>query len=129
VWAVPGQTAAMGEGRSEVRCAAPRVLRLPRRWLDNKADPRWREDLAALIDETPELDSLLLTKRIENFDRLAPWHNGRATYGLALLHKIRTASTGAGPYWRTFMPRFISSATSPLLGLSRYVMRTLCQIG
>jgi hypothetical protein len=29
--------------------------------------------LAATIAATPELDWLLLTKRIENFDRLAPW--------------------------------------------------------
>jgi protein gp37 len=32
-----------------------------------------RTDLAALIAATPELDWLLLTKRIELFDRLAPW--------------------------------------------------------
>jgi protein gp37 len=33
---------------------------------DNKADPEWRADLFALIDDTPELDWLLLTKRIGN---------------------------------------------------------------
>jgi protein gp37 len=32
--------------------------------------------LAALIAITPELDWLLLTKRIELFDRLAPWSRG-----------------------------------------------------
>lgn len=43
-------------------------------WLDNQAPAPWRERLAVLIDETPEIDWLLLTKRIENFDKLAPWH-------------------------------------------------------
>ena len=42
-------------------------------WLDNKAKRQWREDLADLIRATPELDWLLLTKRIQNYERLAPW--------------------------------------------------------
>jgi protein gp37 len=42
-------------------------------WLDNKVPKQWRADLTALIDATPELDWLMLTKRIELFDRLAPW--------------------------------------------------------
>jgi hypothetical protein len=33
----------------------------------------WRVDLAALIAATPELDWLLLTKRPENYKKLAPW--------------------------------------------------------
>lgn len=43
-------------------------------WLDNKVPAIWRHDLADLINATPNLDWLLLTKRIEIFDRLAPWH-------------------------------------------------------
>jgi protein gp37 len=42
-------------------------------WLDNQVPQEWRGDLAATIAATPELDWLLLTKRIENFNRLAPW--------------------------------------------------------
>jgi protein gp37 len=42
-------------------------------WLDNQVPQQWRLDLAQTIDKTPQLDWLLLTKRIENFDRLAPW--------------------------------------------------------
>lgn len=42
-------------------------------WLDNKVPQEWREDLARLIAATPELDWLLLTKRIELFSRLSPW--------------------------------------------------------
>ena len=33
----------------------------------------WRVDLAVLIAATPELDWLLLTKRPENYKKLAPW--------------------------------------------------------
>jgi protein gp37 len=42
-------------------------------WLDNQVPSKWREDLAQLITATPELDWLLLTKRIENYSRLSPW--------------------------------------------------------
>lgn len=42
-------------------------------WLDNQAPQSWREDLGDLIRRTPELDWLLLTKRIQNYERLAPW--------------------------------------------------------
>jgi protein gp37 len=42
-------------------------------WLDNQVPRQWREDLADLIRSTPELDWLLLTKRIQNYERLAPW--------------------------------------------------------
>lgn len=42
-------------------------------WLDNKAPYEWRVDLAMLVEATPELDWLLLTKRIENFEGHSPW--------------------------------------------------------
>jgi protein gp37 len=42
-------------------------------WLDNQVPQQWRIDLAEVINATPELDWLLLTKRIENYDHLAPW--------------------------------------------------------
>jgi protein gp37 len=71
-WAKPFQwaKAAAREGvRPRVFCASLAD------WLDNKVDAQWREDLAVVIEETPQLDWLLLTKRIENFDRLSPWHD------------------------------------------------------
>jgi len=43
-------------------------------WLDNQVPGQWRLDLAALIFQTPQLDWLLLTKRIENYVKLAPWY-------------------------------------------------------
>ena len=42
-------------------------------WLDNKVPQPWRVDLACLIMGTPELDWLLLTKRIDNFKKLTPF--------------------------------------------------------
>jgi protein gp37 len=42
-------------------------------WLDNRAPQQWRSDLGHLIEATTELDWLLLSKRIENFRKLAPW--------------------------------------------------------
>jgi protein gp37 len=42
-------------------------------WLDNQVQQQWRVDLAFLIADTPNLDWLLLTKRIENFAKLSPW--------------------------------------------------------
>lgn len=44
-------------------------------WLDNRVPESWREDLANLIEGTPHLDWLLLTKRIGNFGKHAPWHD------------------------------------------------------
>lgn len=66
------------------RCAqtgADHVLRLARPRVfcasladvfDNEVDPAWRADLFALIQRTPSLDWLLLTKRIGNVSRLLP---------------------------------------------------------
>jgi protein gp37 len=42
-------------------------------WLDNQVPREWRSDLGRLIEDTPELDWLLLTKRPENYKKLAPW--------------------------------------------------------
>ena len=45
---------------------------------DNAVDPQWRLDLAALILATPDLDWLLLTKRIGNIAAMLPadWGTG-----------------------------------------------------
>ncbi len=43
-------------------------------WLDNQVDPQWRADFCRLVDETPHLDWLLLTKRLSNYHKLAPIH-------------------------------------------------------
>lgn len=45
---------------------------------DNAVDPKWRADLFALIKQTPQLDWLLLTKRIGNVPAMLPaeWGDG-----------------------------------------------------
>lgn len=45
---------------------------------DNQVDSAWRDDLWALVRATPNLDWLILTKRIGNVKAMLPddWHNG-----------------------------------------------------
>lgn len=45
---------------------------------DNAVDPAWRRDLFDLIEMTPNLDWLLLTKRIGNVVRMLPTHDWAA---------------------------------------------------
>jgi protein gp37 len=66
-WRLPYQWAKAANGsRPRVICASLAD------WLDNQAPDQWREDLAEVIEKTPELDWLLLTKRPENFRKHAP---------------------------------------------------------
>lgn len=53
---------------------------------DNKVDPAWREDLWALIRATPNLDWLILTKRIGNVSAMLPsdWGCGFANVWLGI---------------------------------------------
>lgn len=55
---------ALVEARRRVFCASLADV------FDNEVDPAWRTDLFALIRATPNLDWLLLTKRIGNADRM-----------------------------------------------------------
>lgn len=45
---------------------------------DNEVDPKWRRDLFDIIELTPNLDWLLLTKRIGNVVRMLPSHDWAA---------------------------------------------------
>jgi protein gp37 len=51
---------------------------------DNEVDPQWRSDLFGLIRQTPNLDWLLLTKRIGNARTMLPadWNDGYANVWL-----------------------------------------------
>jgi protein gp37 len=72
-WAQPirwNKAAAKAGMRARVFCASLAD------WLDNKAPDVWRDDVANVVEMTPHLDWLFLTKRIENFGKLAPWRNG-----------------------------------------------------
>jgi len=70
-WAEPikwhSEALAAGQ-RRRVFCASMADVFEDRRDLDE-----WREKLWALIDATPQLDWLLLTKRPEMVRRLVPW--------------------------------------------------------
>lgn len=69
-WNLPRRWAKAARGAAE----RPRVFCASLAdWLDNQVPKAWRYDLADLIGDTPELDWLLLTKRIENFAKLSPW--------------------------------------------------------
>ena len=41
-------------------------------WLDNQWEPDWRAQLCRMIEDTPDLNWLMLTKRPQNFRKLAP---------------------------------------------------------
>ena len=67
-WKMPLRWAKKANGhRPRVFCASLAD------WLDNRAPREWRADLGRVIEATPELDWLLLTKRPENYEKLAPW--------------------------------------------------------
>jgi protein gp37 len=60
--------AARGTGRRpRVFCASLADV------FDNQAPTEWRDDLWALIADTPELDWLLLTKRPQNIEKMLPY--------------------------------------------------------
>lgn len=72
-WRHPLKWNKLAEGASErprVFCASMADVFEDRRELD-----QWREKLWGLIDATPNLDWLLLTKRPQNIEALAPWSN------------------------------------------------------
>lgn len=73
-WKLPlrwDRAAAAAGKRAKVFCASLAD------WLDNQVPREWRYNLWELIDATPNLNWLLLTKRIENYHALAPWHLNR----------------------------------------------------
>ena len=59
-----GSSSSMNDVRPRVFCASLADV------FDNELDPEWRRDLFELIEATPNLDWLLLTKRIGNVSRL-----------------------------------------------------------
>jgi protein gp37 len=54
-------------------------------WLDNQVPHQWRVDLLKLIEDTPALDWLLLTKRPQNARKLVPhewWGQPNVWFGV-----------------------------------------------
>lgn len=88
---------------------------------DNEVDPQWRRDLFALIEETPALTWLLLTKRIGNAGAMSAAAGGlprNAALGATManqeeydrdrikLHRLR----------RVLRPAFTFASIEPMLG-------------
>jgi protein gp37 len=133
-----------GAGEDRVRTSAANWA-LPRRWnrqaenegkrflvfcasladvFDNEVDPMWRRDLFALIEATPNLIWLLLTKRIGNVKRMTdpmagnPLLPGNVALGATIANqeeydrdrmKLFTADMACGPL-------FTFGSFEPLLG-------------
>lgn len=67
-WKLPLRWAKQANGhRPRVFCASLADV------FDNQAPMKWRADLWSLIQQTPQLDWLLLTKRPENIARMLPY--------------------------------------------------------
>lgn len=74
IWRQPHAWNKEAEGlreRPRVFCASMADVFEDRRELDSKRTRLW-----AIIEQTPNLDWLLLTKRPQNISRLVPWHQG-----------------------------------------------------
>ncbi len=85
---------------------------------DNEVDPAWRTDLFALIEQTPELVWLLLTKRIGNVEKMVKSLPRNVALGATMANqaeydrdarKLRAASL-------KFEPLFTFGSFEPLLG-------------
>jgi protein gp37 len=96
-WRKPLQwaKAARGSGRRpRVFCASLAD------WLDNQVPMDWRFDLWRLINKTPELDWLLLTKRPENYTKLAPWDDDKPPANVWLGTTIEDRERGLRRAWQ-----------------------------
>jgi protein gp37 len=89
-------------------------------WLDNKAPQEWRVDLAALIAATPELDWLLLTKRIENYRRLAPWKETPPNVWLGVTAENQEYYDGRWKILRAIPARVRFISYEPAMGPLRF---------
>jgi len=143
----PSRTMGVGWGPNEARKRTSAAnWHLPRRWnaghaefhaqhgrrrrvfcaslsdvFDNKADPAWREELWALIRETPNLDWLLLTKRVGNVPAMLPadWGNGypNVWLGISVVNQDEADRDVGRLAAVPAKTRFLSM--EPLLGLIR----------
>lgn len=85
---------------------------------DNEVDPAWRTDLIALIEQTPQLVWLLLTKRIGNVEKMVTSLPRNVAFGATMANqaeydrdspKLRAAAL-------KFAPLFTFGSFEPLLG-------------
>ncbi len=121
------------------RLTAVSTWNLPRRWdrkaaaagirqrvfcasladvFDNEVDPAWRADLFTLIRETPNLDWLLVTKRIGNAAKMAGVAGGwpeNVWLGATIVNQ-EEADRDIAKLLATSGPRFRFLSMEPLLG-------------
>ncbi len=86
---------------------------------DNQADPQWRVNLWALIDSTPALDWLLLTKRPQNIAKMMPvWWEGDVPANLWLGTTVENQEEANRriPYLIEAKARIKFLSCEPLLG-------------
>lgn len=85
---------------------------------DNQVPPEWRDDLWALIRDTPDLDWLLLTKRPQNIEKMKPefWDEvkGHVWLGTTVEDQKRAAQNIPHLLEHDAAVRFVSC--EPLLG-------------
>lgn len=96
-------------------------------WLDNKAPYEWRLDLAMLVEATPELDWLLLTKRPENFENHSPWLKGEVpdNVWLGTTAENQEQATRRGRILRDIPARVHFFSCEPLLSEIQFETETL----
>lgn len=85
---------------------------------DNEVDPAWRADLFALIRETPNLDWLLVTKRIGNAEKMATAAGGwpsNVWLGATIVNQAE-ADRDIAKLLEIEGPRFRFLSMEPLLG-------------
>lgn len=123
-----------GAGKPRIRTSASNWAK-PRKWnrdtpgafvfcssladvFDNEVDPAWRADLFALIDDTPNLTWLLLTKRIGNVHRMVGAVPNNVAIGATMVNqdeydrdrmKLRAVKND-------FEPAFTFGSFEPLVG-------------
>lgn len=85
---------------------------------DNEVDPTWRRDLFALIEATPNLTWLLLTKRIGNVTDMVPRLPPNAAVGATLANQYEYDRDRMKLYAvkAALKPRFTFGSFEPLLG-------------
>jgi protein gp37 len=88
----PGCNGRVRETRQRVFCASLAD------WLDDEVPIEWLADLLALIDHTPNLDWLLLTKRPQNFEKRMG-EVEKTFFGLETVNGMQQTGSGVAAQW------------------------------
>jgi len=85
---------------------------------DNEVDPAWRTDLFALIEQTPQLVWLLLTKRIGNVEKMVETLPRNVALGATMVNQAEYDRDALKLHAAAlkFTPLFTFGSFEPLLG-------------